>query len=142
MIYFTAHTFKCVCHCRRAMFRVLGMYNFALRVEILFTLLIKTVCKKSIWAALFRTSVGTPRRSSQVLLGYTYKRHLIIFVFTVLFDLYIFFQPNICRIKKRLELFLLQTLLTLTINYSVNIYFQSVIISTLFQPGGDRLCTP
>ena len=28
MIYFTAHTFKCVCHCRRAMFRVLGMYNF------------------------------------------------------------------------------------------------------------------
>ena len=30
MIYFTAHTFKCVCHCRRAMFRVLGMYNFEL----------------------------------------------------------------------------------------------------------------
>ena len=29
MIYFTAHTFKCVCHCRRVMFRVLGMYNFA-----------------------------------------------------------------------------------------------------------------
>ena len=28
MIYFTAHTFKCVCHCRRAMFKVLGMYNF------------------------------------------------------------------------------------------------------------------
>ena len=28
MIYFTAHTFKCLCHCRRAMFRVLGMYNF------------------------------------------------------------------------------------------------------------------
>ena len=28
MIYFTAHIFKCVCHCRRAMFRVLGMYNF------------------------------------------------------------------------------------------------------------------
>ena len=28
MIYFAAHTFKCVCHCRRAMFRVLGMYNF------------------------------------------------------------------------------------------------------------------
>ena len=28
MIYFIAHTFKCVCHCRRAMFRVLGMYNF------------------------------------------------------------------------------------------------------------------
>ena len=28
MIYFTAHTFKCVCHCRRGMFRVLGMYNF------------------------------------------------------------------------------------------------------------------
>ena len=29
MIYFTAHTFKCVCHCMRVMFRVLGMYNFA-----------------------------------------------------------------------------------------------------------------
>ena len=29
MIYFTAHTLKCVCHCRRAMVRVLGMYNFA-----------------------------------------------------------------------------------------------------------------
>ena len=28
MIYFTAHTFKCVCLCRRAMFRVLVMYNF------------------------------------------------------------------------------------------------------------------
>ena len=34
MIYFTAHTFKCVCHCRRAMFRVLGMYNFGLRLKI------------------------------------------------------------------------------------------------------------
>ena len=30
MIYFTAHTFNCVCHCIRAMFIVLGMYNFAL----------------------------------------------------------------------------------------------------------------
>ena len=28
MIYFTAHTFNCVCHCIRAKFRVLGMYNF------------------------------------------------------------------------------------------------------------------
>ena len=28
MIYFTAHTFKCVCHCIRSMFRVLGIYNF------------------------------------------------------------------------------------------------------------------
>ena len=33
MIYFTAHTFKCVCHCRRAMFRVLGMYNFGAKVK-------------------------------------------------------------------------------------------------------------
>ena len=33
MIYFTAHTFKCVCHCRRVMFRVLGMYNFALPLK-------------------------------------------------------------------------------------------------------------
>ena len=33
MIYFTAHTFKCVCHCRRAMFRVLGMYNFDLNTN-------------------------------------------------------------------------------------------------------------
>ena len=33
MIYFTAHTFKCVCHCRRAMIRVLGMYNFDLTVN-------------------------------------------------------------------------------------------------------------
>ena len=33
MIYFTAHTFKCVCHCRRAMFRVLGMYNFGSDTE-------------------------------------------------------------------------------------------------------------
>ena len=32
MIYFTAHTFKCMCHCRSAMFRVLGMYNFAYRL--------------------------------------------------------------------------------------------------------------
>ena len=28
MIYFTAHTFNCVCHCIRAKFRVLGKYNF------------------------------------------------------------------------------------------------------------------
>ena len=34
MIYFTAHTFKCVCHCRWAMFRVLGMYNFAYSVRL------------------------------------------------------------------------------------------------------------
>ena len=34
MIYFTAHTFKCVCHCRRAMFRVLGMYNFDLNLKL------------------------------------------------------------------------------------------------------------
>ena len=33
MIYFTAHTFKCVCHCRRAMFRVLGMYNFGVKAK-------------------------------------------------------------------------------------------------------------
>ena len=32
MIYFTAHTFNCVCHCIRVMFRVLGMYNFAQHV--------------------------------------------------------------------------------------------------------------
>ena len=35
MIYFTAHTFKCVCHRRRAMFKVLGMYNFGGRHNIL-----------------------------------------------------------------------------------------------------------
>ena len=28
MIYSTAHTFQCVCHCIRTMFRVLGVYNF------------------------------------------------------------------------------------------------------------------
>ena len=28
MIYFTAHTFDCVCHSIRTMFRVLGIYNF------------------------------------------------------------------------------------------------------------------
>ena len=33
MIDFTAHTLKCVCHCRRAMFRVLGMYNFGVCTE-------------------------------------------------------------------------------------------------------------
>ena len=35
MIYFTAHTFNCVCHCIRVMFRVLGMYNFGARLKIL-----------------------------------------------------------------------------------------------------------
>ena len=38
MIYFTAHTFKCVCHCRRAMFRVLSMYNFAYTLKDIFRL--------------------------------------------------------------------------------------------------------
>ena len=28
MIYFTAHTLKCVCHCIRTTFRVLGVDNF------------------------------------------------------------------------------------------------------------------
>ena len=28
MIYFTAHTFNCVCHSIGTMFRVLGVYNF------------------------------------------------------------------------------------------------------------------
>ena len=37
MIYFTAHTFKCVCHGRRAKFRVLGMYNFEPSMETLKT---------------------------------------------------------------------------------------------------------
>ena len=34
MIYFTAHTFKCVCHSIRTMFRVLGIYNFALKLKV------------------------------------------------------------------------------------------------------------
>ena len=38
MIYFTAHTFKCVCHCIRTMFRVLGVYNFDQNV--------KSICEK------------------------------------------------------------------------------------------------
>ena len=33
MIYFTAHTFNCVCHCIRVMFRVLGIYNFGVLVS-------------------------------------------------------------------------------------------------------------
>ena len=33
MVYFTAHTFNCVCHCIRVMFRVLGMYNFGRWVD-------------------------------------------------------------------------------------------------------------
>ena len=33
MIYFTAHTFQCVCHCIRTMFRVLGVYNFGLELD-------------------------------------------------------------------------------------------------------------
>ena len=35
MIYFTAHTFNCVCHSIRTMFRVLGVYNFGWRGSIL-----------------------------------------------------------------------------------------------------------
>ena len=34
MIYFTAHTFQCVCHCKRTMFRVLGVYNFGRSFEV------------------------------------------------------------------------------------------------------------
>ena len=43
MIYFTAHTFKCVCHFRRAMFRVLGMYNFAIDMEKCFARINKNI---------------------------------------------------------------------------------------------------
>ena len=35
MIYFTAHTFKSVCHCKRAMFRVLGIHNFGVWSKVL-----------------------------------------------------------------------------------------------------------
>ena len=41
MIYFTAHTFKCVCHCRRVMFRVLGMYNFETHPKVMTNMLKK-----------------------------------------------------------------------------------------------------
>ena len=34
MSYFTAHTFKCVCHCIGTMFRVLGVYNFDLGLKV------------------------------------------------------------------------------------------------------------
>ena len=43
MIAFTAHTFECVCHCRRAMFRVLGMYNFGYDIKI-FIIFFKNNC--------------------------------------------------------------------------------------------------
>ena len=33
MIYFTAHTIKCVCHSIRTMFRVLGICNFGLAIK-------------------------------------------------------------------------------------------------------------
>ena len=34
MIYLIAHSFQCVCHCIRTMFRVLGVYNFGYREPI------------------------------------------------------------------------------------------------------------
>ena len=45
MIYFTAHTLNCVCHCIRAMFRVLGMYNFAFSLK--FFSISRTICSHS-----------------------------------------------------------------------------------------------
>ena len=38
MIYFTAHTFNCVCHSIRSMFRLLGVYNFDQSLKKLFYL--------------------------------------------------------------------------------------------------------
>ena len=43
MIYFTAHTFKCVCHCIRTMFRVLSVYNFANCINIFHKTEVQTV---------------------------------------------------------------------------------------------------
>ena len=34
MIYFTAHTFDCVSHSIRTIFRVLGVYNFGFRFTV------------------------------------------------------------------------------------------------------------
>ena len=31
--HFTAHTFNCVCHCIKSMFRVLGVYNFGYQLK-------------------------------------------------------------------------------------------------------------
>ena len=56
MIYFTAHTFKCVCHCRRAMFRVLGMYNFGMSIQNMVMIL-----DKDIPCALSRKKILCPK---------------------------------------------------------------------------------
>ena len=52
MIYFTAHTFKCVCHCRRAMFRVLGMYNFGSNLGSKLTYFPGLFCQVQTWQRL------------------------------------------------------------------------------------------
>ena len=57
MIYFTAHTFKCVCHCIRSMFRVLGMYNFALPPN-----------RRQLWQIFWALS---PLKTADVFYGYS-----------------------------------------------------------------------
>jgi hypothetical protein len=39
ILHFTAYTMNCVCHCIRSMFRVLGIYNFAPLLKLLFIFL-------------------------------------------------------------------------------------------------------
>ena len=58
MICFTAHTFKCVCHCRRAMFRVLGMYNFVYPLKWYFFPICKWI-RSAIWRFAIIEEIGS-----------------------------------------------------------------------------------
>ena len=72
VINFTAHTFNCVCHCMKSMFKVLGVYNFeyiqkphvkmSKNVALIFIILFQMlVCKVLGWQLAMLTTLTSNR---------------------------------------------------------------------------------
>ena len=74
MIYFTAHTIKCVCHSIRSIFRVLGVYNFGLSLKV--ALVFADYKSLSLSHA---SCVNKPLIKKDLLFGRWIKRFLVFF---------------------------------------------------------------
>ena len=121
MIYFTAHTFKCVCHCRRAMFRVLGMYNFGIQINQILT---------------NDDEVCIPRLAS-ILLAVIWICELLITRFhekTIVKNE--FFTTQISyEIRKHLEFgigFLWKHVVSTSLDFEKKIYFRAIFVTSFF----------
>ena len=91
MIYFTAHTFKCVCHCRRAMFRVLGMYNFVYNINwiktkssdfiLKMTMILKKMRTAQLWSKSERTQLQVQNNLGPFMHGHAVSYYVCMYWF-------------------------------------------------------------